>query len=159
LGNARRLVLRHGHDLRYCHTLKAWFVWNGRRWRKDETGEVERRTKDMVGGIFEEIPHADPSEADEIAKFAFKSQHKERIRAAIALTQSELPVTVDELDQHPSTLNLANGMLDLTTGALRPHRRDDLCTKLAPVVFDQSAKCPTWLAFLDRIFGSDRELI
>lgn len=38
LGNARRLVGQHGRDLRYCHPLRAWLVWDGRRWRARMTG-------------------------------------------------------------------------------------------------------------------------
>src|SRR5207248_525205 len=31
-GNARRLVSRHGDNLRYCFKWGAWLVWNGKRW-------------------------------------------------------------------------------------------------------------------------------
>ncbi len=46
-GNAQRLVRRHGEDLRYCHG-RGWFVWNGKRWVVDDSGEVVRRAKDTV---------------------------------------------------------------------------------------------------------------
>ena len=42
-GNARRLVDTHGRDLRWVARWKAWYVFDGRRWARDETGEVERR--------------------------------------------------------------------------------------------------------------------
>lgn len=42
-GNAQRLVIEHGRDLRYCHPWNKWLVWTGRRWKVDDTGEVERR--------------------------------------------------------------------------------------------------------------------
>jgi hypothetical protein len=42
-GNAVRLVRRHGRDLRYCHPWKRWLVWDGARWREDDTGEPTRR--------------------------------------------------------------------------------------------------------------------
>jgi putative DNA primase/helicase len=48
-------------------------------------------------------------------------------------------------------LTVANGTLDLHTGALREHRRADLATKLAPVAYSPDATAPTWGAFLDRI--------
>src|SRR5262249_42619623 len=51
------------------------------------------------------------------------------------------------------------GTLDLRTGQLRPHRREDLLTKLAAVPFDPDAPCPQWLRFLDRIMDGNKDLI
>ena len=31
LGNGRRLVYRHGADLRFCDDWKRWAVWDGKR--------------------------------------------------------------------------------------------------------------------------------
>jgi putative DNA primase/helicase len=79
----------------------------------------------------------------------------------IALAKSEpgIPVTPQQLDADPWVLNLSNGTLDLHTGQLREHRREDLLTKLAPIAYDPEAQCPLWEAFLTRIFAGDGELI
>ena len=45
LGNARRLVRRHGEDVRYVHPLKAWFIWDGVFWRRDDSGDIMRRAE------------------------------------------------------------------------------------------------------------------
>ena len=55
-------------------------------------------------------------------------------------------------------LNVENGTIDLRTGKLRPHQREDLITRLAPVKFLPGAKCPTWLRVLDEIFAGDTGL-
>ncbi len=75
------------------------------------------------------------------------------------MAQSELPVRTEELDANDNLLNLKSGTLDLLTYTHREHRRDDLITKLAPVEFDPDARCPIWLAFLDRIYANNRSLI
>jgi hypothetical protein len=54
LGNARRLVAQHGHNLRFCPPWKQWFVWNTRRWVHDIDGEVMRRAKATVESIYDE---------------------------------------------------------------------------------------------------------
>ena len=64
-----------------------------------------------------------------------------------------------QLDQNGWLFNCKNGTLDLQTGLLRQHKRDDLITKEVRMVFDPEAKCPTWLRFLSQIFGNHWELI
>src|SRR5262245_33910110 len=39
LGNAERLVARHGDNIRYAHDLSAWSIWNQQRWVRDGTEE------------------------------------------------------------------------------------------------------------------------
>ena len=69
------------------------------------------------------------------------------------------PVTPSELDADLWLLNCRNGTVDLRTGKLLPHHPENLCTKQVPVVFDQQAKCPTWLAFLLRVMADNRALV
>jgi putative DNA primase/helicase len=69
-----------------------------------------------------------------------------------------IAILPEHLDADPWLLNVENGTIDLRTGELHPHRREELITKLAPVVFDAAALCPTWDRFLKRIMGGDREL-
>ena len=51
-GNGRRLVARHGPDLRYFAGWKKWAVWDGGTWRMDDTEEVSRRAKDVARAIY-----------------------------------------------------------------------------------------------------------
>lgn len=62
---------------------------------------------------------------------------------------------MDELDRDPWLLNVKNGTLDLRTGELREHRREDLITKLAPVEYDPDADSPTWEAFLETVVPNE----
>src|SRR5438876_696643 len=73
-------------------------------------------------------------------------------RKTTHLRQSgEVTILPEEFDRDPWKLNVLNGTLDLQTGELRPHRRDDLLTKLAPVAFDPETECPWWEKFLGRV--------
>ena len=75
------------------------------------------------------------------------------------LAKFHLPVLPAAFDQPPWLLNVLNGTVDLHTGILHEHRREDLLTKLAPVVYDPDATCPRWEAFLMRIMGDNVELV
>jgi len=162
LGNAERLVAEHGEDLRYDHNRGRWLVWDSRRWADDDTGEAVRRAKATARGLWADLDAIeDEKDRREAAKHAARSESEGRIHAALGLAASEpgIAVRVDELDADPFALTCLNGTLDLRTGALRPHRRADLITKLVPVAHAPGASCPTWLAFLDRIMGGNHELI
>ncbi len=162
LGNARRLVTRFGSDLRHCHPWGKDLVWDNRRWAADDTAQVERFAKETVRSIYAELaPLTDPYARQRLAKHAAASESAKSISAMIRLSRSEpgVPVLPADLDRDPWALNVLNGTLDLRTGTLRPHRRDDMLTRLAPVAYDPTALCPTWEAFLDTIMGGNLRLV
>jgi putative DNA primase/helicase len=156
LGNAERFVADHGEDVLYCYPWRKWLVRGGARWIRDEAGRVHKLAKGRVRGIYREASEAeDESRRKALAKHAAASESETRIRAMVELAKSEVPVAPEELDADPWVLNVLNGTIDLRTGELREHRREDLITKLAPVEYDPAATAPTWEAFLERVLPGD----
>lgn len=154
LGNARRLVAHHGDDLRFVPAWRTWLVWDGRRWAPDETGDVMRRAKSTARGIvLEAAETTDQQECRALALHGLRSESKHALCAMIELAQTEpgIPVQPIELDSDAWLLSCQNGTLDLRTGALREHRRDDLITKVAAVPYDPDAYCETLGRFVGRI--------
>jgi hypothetical protein len=81
LGNSHRLICRHAADIRYIHPLKAWFIWNGISWRRDESGEIMRRAEATIEAIFDEAKEiADEEIRTALRKFALKSQSNAQVR-------------------------------------------------------------------------------
>ncbi len=159
-GNAERLVARHGAALRFCDPWRTWFVWDGQRWKKDDTLEIQGRAKDTARNIHAEaVLGKDKKERDAIAAWASKSEDARRIDAMIKMARNEVPVTPESLETDPWLLTVNNGTLDLRTGKLLPHDPGHLITKLAPVDYDPEAQAPTWAAFLDRIMAGNQDLI
>ena len=162
MGNARRLVDRHGQDLRYCFPLEKWLWWEGRKWQFDDTGEVERRAKDIPRVILEE---AAATENDEVMKALRKhsqqteAEGKRKSMVTTARSEPGIPVLPEQLDRDPWAFNVLNGTLDLKTGKLRPHGRGELITKLAPVKYDPDACYPSWWDFLKQITAGSDELM
>jgi putative DNA primase/helicase len=162
LGNAHRLVARHGQDLQYVPHWGKWLVWDETQWAVDETGEIEQRAKETVLALLREATKiTDREKSEKLFKYALQSQSAPRIKAMIELAKTEpsIPVLPEQLDADPWLLNVRNGTLDLRAGELREHRREDLITKLAPVAYDPQAVCPTWVAFLCRILAEDEALL
>ncbi len=162
LGNAGRLVSRHGNDLRYCHPWGRWLAWDGRRWAIDATGEAERRAVDTVSAIYAEAADVDgKDERKAIARHATASESRSRIDAMISLARARpgIPVGPEDLDADPWLLNTLTGTVDLRTGSLREHRCADLITKLVPVEYDPDADAPRFAAFLREVFDGDEGVI
>ncbi|MCH6547089.1 MAG: DNA primase, partial [Gemmatimonadetes bacterium] len=96
-----------------------------------------------------------------LVEHARRSEAEPRLRAMLTLAQSEpgVPVTQDQLDADPWLLNVSNGTLNLKSGELRPHSREDLITELIPIPYEADATCPTWETFLARVLANDQTLI
>ncbi len=160
MGNAERLVDQHGDDLLYSHEQRRWYEWTGRLWVPDRLGAVQRRAKQTIGSIYHEAAGAhDPQRAAQLGDHAKASQRRERVAAAIKLSEDDLAVLVTDFDRDPNLLNVANGTLDLQLGELRDHRREDRLTKMAGCSHEPSASAPQWQDFLSQTFSGSTDLI
>jgi len=158
MGNAQRLVARHGKDIRYAEEIGQWYVWDGTRWRPRKVGPVIQRAKATVRGIVAELTgETDSTRRQKVLAHALASESGRAVREMVKLAESEPGVSVEttELDADRFLLNVRNGTVDLRTGELRPHRREDLLTKACPVDYDPAAPCPAWKLFLARVFFTD----
>ena len=172
-GNLERLLLRYGTDIKHCRAKAGrnqfdggWLLWNGRRWEWDQRRQIGAIIRDTLNAIKDEPPVMGPPRRDGTMENLTEKWHKacrtDARRAALANVGTmtmEISVILDELDQHPWLINCLNGTIDLRTGSICDARREDLLTQWTPVRFDPAAECPKWLAFLDRIMGSDAELV
>lgn len=157
LSMAERLVRDHQDDLRYCKAY-GYLTWDRKRWRVDDTGEVKRRIKKVIRGLYVEASRIeDPVVLKALIDFAKRCETLAKIHAIGVLAQSELPIPirVEHLDRDPWLFNVANGTIDLKTGQLKPHDRNDLLSKLSPVTYDPNAKCPLFDRFLRDILPGE----
>ncbi len=180
--NAERLVELRGDDLRYIPEQKRWLVWDGRRWRTGATEqayalavdtarvllasakqELVRRTEDhaVASAHGSNDARKNIKEAERTLRWAARSQLAPRLHAMldVARSHAHLIVAPTNLDSDPFLLNVLNGTVDLRTGSLLPHRREELLTKLAPVPYDPDATCPRFDAFVRRVQNGDVERI
>jgi putative DNA primase/helicase len=154
VGNAERLIARHGRDLRYCHPWGRWLVWDGRRWKPDDTGEPERRTKETLRQLLADLAEVDDDKRrQKLLRHVLDSERTPRLRAALETARSEegVPVVPEALDRNPMLLNVLNGTIHLEVCDLLDHDRAQLITKLAPVRFDHEARAPRWQKFLEQV--------
>lgn len=153
VGNAERLARSHGADLRWVEAWGTWLAWDGRRWSRDDTGEVVRRAVDTVRQIGAEAAACEhEGQRKALLTHALKSESARSITSMVALARSQSGIAASPaaFDADPWALCVRNGTLDLRTGRLAPHQRDQLITKMCPVDFDPEAPAPVFDAFLRR---------
>ncbi len=161
LGNARRLLKLHGNNMHYCERMGGWYVWCGQRWQLDIDGRVDRYAKDVPMSLYAEAATVeDDYIRKELSKRATRAESASAKKAMLEMAWSEpgIPLPPDSFDRDPWLFNCLNGTVDLRTGELHAHDRDDLITKLAPVFYDPDATLPLWERFLESTTNGDTEL-
>ena len=175
-GNAERLVECHADDLRYNPRWRKWLVFDGTRWEENATGEIMRRAKDTVDQMHKHAANLSAQAAaheeetlktqfakqsQAFSKWALRSGGRRDLEAMVSLAASDKKVEIqtEDLNRSPWLLNVINGTLDLRTGTLRDHEKQDLITKLAGSEYEPDAECPVWLRFLDKVMAGDQDVI
>lgn len=158
IGNAQRLVAAHGNDIRYAEDIGQWYVWDGHRWRSRLVGPIIQKAIATVRMIVKETKDIeDPEKRQKILVHAGRSESARAIKDMVKLAESNSAIAIEpsDIDSNRFLLNVKNGTIDLRTGELRAHRREDLLTKICPIEYDSTALCPTWKLFIARLFAND----
>lgn len=155
--NAHLFVKMHGESIRYCNSLGGWLVWNGLIWSPDETFQIMRFAQETVREIHR---MASISGDTDLFKHAIKSEAEARMNAMVSLARYGESITLssDAFDANDFLVTVLNGTIDLRTGKLSKHTREDYITQLCRANYDTGAQCPRWELFLKEVLGDD-ELI
>lgn len=144
--------------LRYVNGL-GWLHWNGRRWAEDSEGRALELSKQSARKwhLRAVASNAEAEVRSRMIKAASALESASHIRAAVELAKSDprMVLRSDKLDLDTYALNVANGTLDLRTGSLRAHRREDFITKLAPVKFVPGATHPALTKYLNTLDATE----
>ena len=163
LGNAERLRHHHGANLRFVGAW-GWLTWDGRRWVRDDINAVQHlasMTAKAIGA--EAATAADEAEARKILKHAYNSQSSRSINGMVQLARSipSIAARVEAFDdsdlERRWLFNCRNGVVDLRTGELLPHRRELMLMKSSPIAYDPAARSETWEKFLRDNLDGDTE--
>ena len=158
VGNAARFARIHSKRFRHVSEMEQWLRWDGKTWQA-VGGHLEpvRAAIEVTENIERDATSArssDPELAESLRDHAHRSQFEPRIKAMISLARSrpELSIQVEQLDSDPFLLACDNGTLDLRTGTLRAHGREDLITCRSRIAYAPDARCPRWERFIAEVF-------
>ena len=146
--------------LRFCAGL-GWLHWDGTRWvtnSDDRAVELAKFTARKWSKSFLKVGK-DGKLPDGYAQ-ALGQENGSSIRAAVKLAESAdaLLIKIESLDTDPWVINVKNGTLDLRTGKLLPHQKENYITKLAPVEYIPRATHPALDRYLKFINSKDVEM-
>jgi putative DNA primase/helicase len=162
IGNVEKFLKMFGDRLRYCQPMRKWFHWTGTRWSVDSSGYLMRCAKLLVYTM-----HAESEAIEDVER---RSRYRQHIRRSASLTRmnavvdlaksdEHLVIQPDQLDPDRMKLNVSNGTIDLYSGVLSPHTREDLQTRCIPIVYDPTIPCPLWQSFVSQIMEGEMELV
>jgi len=165
--NARRFVLKFGDRIRWVDPWGKWVIWNGRFWEQDNTCQIDALAKRYARSLWVDIGQiiasgqSDDTLRKSLNTFGKSSNSAAGIANMLRLARSEPGVSIkpDQFDTGLFQLNTESGTIDLRTGELYPHCREDLITRMIPTAYDPQAQCPQFLKFLDGVFGGNTNLI
>lgn len=165
--NAAAFSKIYGDRLRYCHGI-GWHIWNGSYWEPDGTKQVMGRVKQLSVLRQQAICRFEKNPDDKKDKFgkALGLEGTTGAKACLEFAQSLLPFSCvpADLDKNPLCLACPNGTLFPQWGVLAESDQKDLITKSLSVNYNENAKAPRWLSFLEQVFTdtsgkTDYELI
>src|SRR3954464_9286469 len=135
---------RHKHELRYVKKWGSWLLWDGARWRFENT----YRAFDLARMVAREF--ANTCSTDGSAKKVASANTVAAIEK-LARADRRHAMTVDGWDKDPWLLNTPGGIVDLQTGKTLLHDSKHYITKVTAVA--PGGDCPRWLQFLSEITG------
>lgn len=161
IANAIRFADKFHEELTFNRDVEHWLTYNSRHWTRDVGSAKAMRYATKVPEIILKEAGKDPARMDMLGKWAVKTAMLPRLKALleIARTDEKIGCGSDDFDKNHLDFNVRNGTIDLRTGELRPHSKDDRITKIGNALYDPNADCPLWKSFLSQIFGGNQDLI
>ena len=120
---------------------------------------AEATAKHAETGAEEDADALEKAKAEALAAKAYlthakNSRNAVRIKSMLELSKPSLVIKADKLDANPFDLNTPAGIVDLTTGRLRPHERAAYCSQITQTGPDNRGM-EMWSDFLDTITCGD----
>lgn len=166
LGLGERFLLWCGEDWRYRPGM-GWMHYDGLRWRFDEQGRAARAAMQaVIRAVTELESEALPAIAGDGRRRSAREQRRawgrsletpRRVAAALESAETLPGASADEdaWDADDWALNTTAGLLDLRTGQIEPHSRDQHCTGLVDAAYDPRAQCRALVQVLEHLSGGD----
>jgi putative DNA primase/helicase len=149
-------TLAHAIDRKFVAAWRRWLWWDGIRWRVDETQHSFDLARDVCRAAARLLQKAKENEKEKLAASILSAS---TVAAVVKLASADRKhaAIAGQFDADPYLATSPGGTIDLRTGELQPHRRDDYITKCTAVTPDHGADCASFRKFLNDITCSDED--
>jgi putative DNA primase/helicase len=166
----------------YNHQAGCWMIWRGHHWDFDLTEGANIDVEDLVDQymglrdrIADQKKRAEEDGANQSHLDFLEGKRETLLKACRYLhsingvtnclkgaraNREAIAIAGDEIDREPWLLPVANGVLDLRSGLLKPGVPGDYLVLASPVEWRGiDEPCPTWEAALLAIMNDDPEMV
>lgn len=160
---AQRFGSTFGSKFRYVKLLGGWMAYSEKHgtWSLDEHHRAEAAMQRVC------VAYADKANTDaglntqQRRSVVMALNKSSTVAAALTLAKARKPMSglgPTDFDRDPMLLNTPGGLVDLATGAVRPHSPEHLMTRTTAVAPAPGVPAK-WLRFLGEALRGDAELI
>jgi putative DNA primase/helicase len=139
---SQRLVKRVLRNRYRWTKALGWMGWDGKRWVRTSHEDVVEQSRLFAAEMLVNAI-ANGVSGDRLHAYV-RRLSASAVRAAADLAKGQLLIDAAEFDTHPDLLNVANGVVNLRTGAIGRHDSGLLLTKCAPTEYRRGATHPDW---------------
>ncbi|EKD95362.1 MAG: hypothetical protein ACD_24C00509G0002 [uncultured bacterium] len=160
--NAERFIQENKGNIKFCYTRDKWLIWDGIIWLEDSKNQIFQIAKETIKNLHSYASKIqDDDKRSKLIKHALRSENLKSVKNMVKISESEegIPISSNDFDSNNYYINCLNGMVDLRTGELLPHNKDEYITNLIPINYNPVADYVKWAEFLDSIMDGNRELI
>lgn len=134
--------------LAYCHSVGAWYEYDGSIWRQHKTPLAFHYARELMRSLSQNLKSPGQFQKTRFALGVEKFAQADPVFSR----------TSDHWNPDPYLLGTPAGTVDLRSGKLRQSMPSDKINR-ATSVPPSSDGCPVWLSFLHGATGGDHELI
>ena len=146
---AEKFAAKHGAIFRHVTNRNDWYFYDGKVWTPDEKLNRYTYARELCSQLARE------SHEEAVKK---SLTHANTVADVIKMVGYDacMKALVNEFDTDPMLLNTQDGVVDLRSGSMRPHRYQDYFSQITSC--GVGGDCPVWVEFLKRITCGDEQL-
>lgn len=165
-GFRNRFLRDHPNDVLYSQQTKQFLYFNGNRWNYDVSGVVPRMLDPVIDKIGNEKRLSTDDSGSKDEKAATKAFHDFEKRclsnngqkSVLSMISSKRGIDDSVFDRKTNIINTPSGIVDLSSGSVRPTTTSDLVTKSTDAEVSE-VETPIFDKFMLDIFPGHSELI
>lgn len=166
-GAAKDFADQYGQNLRYNGAF-GWLFWDGVKWEINAEAEAKMLMMRYTDTLYGQARVAqqtaqnkyEKATAEALMKQAVKLRTSGGLASLVNFCKAILhDGRTEAYDAAPWDLNTPGGIIDLHTGAVRPHDPEARCTKVTAVELSTGGNVKMWTDFVEHITAGDVDFV